>query len=198
MKELLFNPFKRFAGVQALLAGIAILLLTALLASSFGLRYDGAIDAHFVSAEKKVTFLTSVLEQLTNIITVSIFLYLAAFVAGARHTRPIDVVGTIALARFPYMFIPLLNIGGFFSNISFAAENINNQEDALAMFQDTNLVMLLLLSIPIIALVVWFVALLFNAYKVSTNLKGSKLIASFIVGLLLAEIVSIIIIRNYL
>jgi hypothetical protein len=198
MKELLFNPFKRIAGVKALLAGLGVLFVSALLASLYGLRYDGAIDAHFVPNGQKVSFLTSIVEQLVNILCISIFLYVSTLITGAKNTRPIDMVGTISLARFPYMFIPLLNIGSFFSRLSESILNISNEEDALAVLQDSNIIWLLVLSIPLIALVVWTIALFVNAYKVSTNLKGSKMVVSFIVGLLVAEIVSILIIRSFL
>jgi hypothetical protein len=198
MKELLFNPFKRIAGVQALMAGLGILLISALLASFFGLRYDGAIDAHFVASGLKVSFLTSVAEQLVNVLCISLFLFIAAFVAGARNTRPIDMLGTISMARFPYMFLPLLNIGGFFSGLSESMLNISSEDDALLVLQDTNTIWLIILSIPLIALVVWAIALFLYAYKVSANLKGSKMVVSFIVGLLVAEIVSILIIRSFL
>lgn len=198
MKELLFSPFRRIAGAKALLAGFGVLLVSAFLASLFGLRYDGAIDAHFAPSGQKVPFLTSVVEQFVNIICISLFFYISALFAGAKKIRPIDMMGTISLARFPYMFLPLLNVGGFVSGLTESMLNISNEEDGLAALQDLNIIGLLVLSIPLIALVVWAIALYVNAYRVSTNLKGSKMVVSFILGLLTAEIVSLLIIRSFL
>jgi uncharacterized membrane protein len=40
--------------------------------------------------------------------------------------------------------------------------------------------------------VIWMITLMYNAFTVSFNLKGTKAIAGFIGGLILAEIVSIL------
>jgi hypothetical protein len=44
-----------------------------------------------------------------------------------------------------------------------------------------------LISVPVI---VWYIALMYNGLKVSTGVNGSKLIIGFILGLLVAEIIS--------
>ena len=57
-------------------------------------------------------------------------------------------------------------------------------------YQSLTLSSFLLLVGVILPWFLWLIALLFNAYKVASGMRGRKLIVSFIVGLLIAETLS--------
>lgn len=189
LSKMLFNPFERYAGGTALIAGVGIAMVAALLASLFYTRFDGVLDVHTVF--EKVTLTTALIDQAVNAISLFVVLYLLALVSGARGIRAIDVLGTLMLARAPLVFVPLLNIT---HTLSRSAEQMMHSMTENPLVPDLSA---LLPAIPLIIvmslLVVWTVALYFNAYKVSTHLKGARLVLSFIAGLLLAEILSKII-----
>jgi hypothetical protein len=186
MKKLLFNPFEKIAGKEALYIGIAIAVIAAVIASLTSTRFDGVIDLHFVFGDVPLT--TAITDQLINLGSLFISFYLMAIAFDARHTRPIDLIGTLAMARAPFLLAPLVNITGIMSNFSRQFENPSAQQ--LAEITPNDLLPLLPMLLVIIVLSIWMIALSFNAWKVSTNLKGTKLIVSFIIGLITAEILS--------
>lgn len=186
MKKLLFNPFEKIAGKEALAAGIAVAIISALLAAQTNTRFDGVLDIHFVSGD--VLLKTAAIDQVVNLGSLFIAFYLLALAFGAKGTRPLDVVGTLALARAPFVLAPLVNTTGIFSK--FSAQFETNSTDKIAEITPTDLLPLAPLLLVIIFLSVWMIALSFNAWKVSTNLKGTKLIVSFIISLITAEILS--------
>lgn len=185
----LLNPFEKIAGQQALRYGIVIMLVSALLSILFNARFDGILDLHFtnVSPGWKVAFL----DQAVNIISLFIAFFIVARLFGAKHTRWIDIIGTFALARAPYMLLPLLNfnneLGGYGERLlelisSTPYEELNSAD----FFEWWMIPYFLILFLGL----VWMVILYFYAFKVSTNLKGNKLIFAFIIGIFTAELIS--------
>lgn len=188
VKKILFQPFERFAGVQALSAGLVIALLAAIGAALFQTRFDGVLDAHF--ALSGVSFETVIADQAVNLISLFAVFYGLAVILGARGMRPVDMFGTLAAARAPYVLIPLCNIGGFMSSrvndvaAGIEADPLNpNLEPLLGMLP------VLLFTLTVL---VWMVALSFNAWKVCTGFKGFRLIGGFIGAFILAEAFSVI------
>lgn len=183
----LYNPFARIAGLQALLYGLAIALIAALLASFFATRFDGVMDAHFVTSE--VSLATALVDQAVNALSLFAVFYLAALVLGARHVRPVDMLGTLLLARAPYAVLPLFNIGDFFSGRAAAVmESIHANPTEPDLSLVLPLVPMILLTLVIL---VWLIVLYFYAWKVCTHLKGAKLVVGFIVALLGSEALSL-------
>ena len=54
----------------------------------------------------------------------------------------------------------------------------------------TTVVMAILLIVGTLVLTIWLVGLMYNAFKVSANLKGSKSVLLFIAGLIVSIILS--------
>lgn len=181
IKQIFFNPFRKIAGTKALLLGFLIIATTAAIAYFSHCHFDGIIDAH-VGAHGPVTLYF--LEAIINwAITAGIF-FLTAKILSKSKIRFIDIGGTTALARYPYFFVAL---------IAFAVPELN--PESLADFQNINpeeLVGLVLTGILMLLFSIWFIALLYRAFSVSANLKGSRSIWGFIGALIIAEILSMI------
>lgn len=189
MRKILFTPFERYAGGEALTAGLIFALLAALGAVLFSTRFDGVLDAHFVTGE--VTVATAIIDQSVNLLSAFTVFYLLAYLMGARGMRAVDMAGTLSAARAPYVLMPLLNINDFMSR-----HNASVAEGIAADPLNPDLELLIPL-IPAIffslILVVWMIALMFNAWKVCTNFKKGKLIGGFIAALILSELISVVI-----
>jgi hypothetical protein len=172
MKILLFNPFKYVAGLKALLIGLLVMLITAVVAFFTKTHFDGIIDAH---TGHILPFYWYLLEPLLAWIGAVIPFYLAARIFSKSSIRLIDMAGTLALARWPYLFVAALN----FTLPSAPPTDIHQIGAALilALFAE------LLLGI-------WMVALMYNAFTVSSNLKGRRGTFIFITTLLVAEVLS--------
>lgn len=184
--KMLFNPFERYAGLQALTAGAVIALLAALGASLFQTRFDGVLDAHYITGD--VEFVTALIDQLINISCAFVAFYLLAVILGVRGLRPVDMLGTLMLARAPYALMPLANIGGY---MSAQGEAVLKSVESDPLNPDLGPIFAMLPVILVsLVLVIWMIALLFNAWKVCTNFKGARLIGGFITALILAEALS--------
>ncbi|MCC5917408.1 MAG: hypothetical protein JJU02_08795 [Cryomorphaceae bacterium] len=183
--KFIFNPFNRIAGAEALLLGLVFLIVGATLAGITNARFDGAIDLHFVEDSN---FLTALIDQVINAVIITACFYLTAWLSGAKKTRIIDIAGTMLLAKAPYALLPLLNLGGVMYGPGMALA-AGDQPDA------TEMGIMILLSIPLIAFTVWSIALMVNAYKVSANLRGKRMVIGFIIALLVAEIITKIIVQ---
>lgn len=194
MKTLLFNPFLKIAGVKALVVGLIFVIISSLFAFYFQTHFDGVLDVHY--GEIKLWWIPFV-ENGINILSLFLVFYILGAILTRGRLRWIDILGTTVLARFPLVLMPFGNIGGHLQNIgeSFVKNPSQLSELKVDVGQITFLICFVILSICIM---IWYVALLFNAYKISTNLKQGKLIVSFIAGLLLAEIISKVVIYKAL
>jgi hypothetical protein len=183
----LFNPFMYIAGWQALFVGLTIIILTALLGSVGKVHFDGVLDTHMGTDTPLWFFVT---EGFIDWLCMAIPLLAAGFVFKGISFRITDVFGTQALARWPMLFSAAAGI---------LPANRRVTDELMKMVQNPNQIPVLppldtavfaAAMIVIVVSSVWMVALMYRAYTVSCNLKGAKAIASFIVCLIIAEIIS--------
>lgn len=193
MKQALFNPFIKYAGTKALTFGLLFILVSWQTASLYNTRFDGIIDLHFYDS---VSLFQPLFDQLIGLIAMVVVFYLIALILGSKP-RIIDLAGTFAYSRLAFFLAPFLNISGFLSGITGLLKTIDPNHPVLP-FTNEQLLLFVLISLVSVALVVWLVALYFKAWKICSNLKGTKLIISFIVGLLIVEIITVYLTRNFI
>ncbi|MCF7803741.1 MAG: hypothetical protein K9N46_00380 [Candidatus Marinimicrobia bacterium] len=191
----LINPFRFIAGFRALAAGVLVILVTAVLAYFSNTHFPDILSVK-ISGDLPFWFLVS--QGAGNWFIVSVVLYLTAVIASPSSVRLVDIFGTQALARFPYL--PAAGIGFFGSVEKFGQyvlwENLGMGDGPVAM-AGWEMGFAILLMMLTILLSIWLVALMYNAFKISANLKGAKSGGLFILGF----IVSIVLTRlfsNYL
>jgi hypothetical protein len=171
IKSWVFNPFIYIAGFKALVFGLFAMFITAVVAFYGRIHFDGAIDLHVGAVTSYWLYLA---EPLVDWFTVAVVFYLTGLILSKSKIRLIDFLGTTALARvamLPGACIALLRP---IQNLS--PENLTPLAVALS----------LLLLFPAI----WLIVLLYNAFTMSANLKGTRAVSGFVVGLLSAEIIS--------
>lgn len=138
------------------------------------MHFNGAIDAHFGTPQPLATYLW---EQLIAWGSPVIVFYLLAFALSNSNFRFIDIAGTMAIARAPMLLVAIIAL------LSKSHMQTLNPNEIDGIVIATGMLMLL----PLI----WMIALMYNAFTVSFNLKGTKAITGFIGGLILAEIISL-------
>ncbi|SEA46269.1 hypothetical protein SAMN05216365_14317 [Porphyromonadaceae bacterium NLAE-zl-C104] len=175
--NLLFNPFTKIAGWQAFALGMLFVLLTGVIGTYAGVAFDGAIDSHIT---EYLSLKDSFLFLVIAVVSVVVILFIAGLIISKR-LRFVDILGTMVLARSPLI---LLTIFGLFVT-SVPAEEI--MANPMVIMHNPGLIIFSVISIPVM---VWFIALMYNGFKVSTGAKGSKLVIGFIIGLIVAEVVS--------
>jgi len=188
LKTYLFQPFKFIAGQTALISGIIILAFLTLLAYLSNTWFDGFIDVHYGSMNQPGTFLQHAYCVFGSWIIGVIVFYITSRIVSPAKTRIIDIAGTFAVAKWPLIFAALF---GFISqvHVSFGPMDALEPGTLMQIMQD-NILWLSLAGIVAGLLTLWSIFLIYNAYSVSANLKGTKGILSFIVALIIAEALS--------
>ena len=169
VRKWLFNPFIYIGGSKALLFGWIAMILASFVSYFSLTHFDGALDIHFGFRGRYIFY---VLEQLIAWISTTIPLYVLGILFSKSKIRFIDVAGNVALARAVTLPVALF---GFFPIFPLDIESPAK---------------LALATVPILAFAIWMITLLFNAFVVSTNIRGNKAIVCFIVGIIVAEILS--------
>jgi len=186
MKKWLFNPFIYIAGTKALVIGWAVMLATAVIGYFSKTHFDSVIDAHTGHSSPMWFYLEDALVDWS--LPVAIF-YIAGRIFSKSSIRFIDVAGTFALARWVMIFVAIVGFGVYMPE----PNKPWTVEELIKHSMTGSVIVSGLISL---AFVIWMIALMYNAFTTSCNLKGSKAVWIFIVGLLLAEILSKIILQS--
>lgn len=190
ISDWLFNPFKKIAGINAMLIGLAAIAITSVFAFSYNTHFNGVIDIKY--GESDLAFHGFLLYSVVNVISVSIIFFITGLIISKSKIRFIDVLGTQTLARYPLIVTPFFNATGLIekvsNNIMYKYLNYGEPE----IIKGLEMFWFIIFIFMTVVIIVWFITLMFNAYRVSCNLKGTKAVISFIIGLVLAEIISLV------
>jgi hypothetical protein len=186
MKKLLFNPFEKYDARALLFIGLLAILPGALLAFLFGAHYNGALDMHIGHG---TTFVLAFTENVFAIAFLFVGLYIFSYIIN-KKTRPVDILSTVLIARIPLYITTLAGIGGVMTELetTISEKGPNAVNDMLP-----ELIPVLLISLLLIPLVIWFFALLYNGVKTASNLKTTQHKVMFAVTIIIIEIVSLLI-----
>jgi hypothetical protein len=186
LRSWLFNPFKYVAGFHALLLGVGVILVSALLAWPGKTHFDGVLDFHIGFESPAWVFFA---EGILNWICLAVPLYFFGLIIAKSAPRIIDVFGTQALARGPYLIAAIVMLPE--ANRRFSAELLRAAAKGGLVFQDVSyadMSIFIFCSMAGLVMLVWMVVLMYRAYAVSCNLRGSKTVVTFIISLIGAEI----------
>ncbi|HEG42785.1 MAG TPA: hypothetical protein ENH94_01935 [Phycisphaerales bacterium] len=189
--QYLFNPFRMLAGPKALLLGLAIILITAFLGSLSNTHFDGVLDVH--TGQKAPAWLFFA-ETLIDWLCMVLFLFFSALIVSRAQWRFIDILGTQALSRWPTLITALVMLPDANRRFGEYLTSQLGQGSAQAAINPVDAAIFSIATIIALLMLIWMVALMYKAYAVSCNLKGAKAIVTFIISLILAEIVSKVII----
>ena len=181
IKKLLFNPFEYIAGTKALIIGFFVILI-------------GSVLNYF--ANKPFTeiinwgMLRTVIEGVTAWFLFSLLLYIIGMIFSKTKVRFVDVLGTQALARIPNIITILITFIPTFKHfLKYMMWKAFEKGDPIEM-STLGIVFSLFLYFIVFVAMIWSVVLMFNAFKVSTNLKGEKCVWLFIAAIIFSIVVA--------
>lgn len=186
IRNWLFNPFQYVAGVRALVLGVLIIIVSALVAWPGELHCDGVLDFHIAGGLPVWMFFV---EGFLNWICLAIPLYFFGLIISKSAPRIVDVFGTQALARAPYLIAALVMLPG--ANRRFAEAAVRMATEGSAVLQNihyADMAIFIFALLVGLVMLVWMVALMYRAYAVSCNVKGPIAIITFIICVIGAEI----------
>jgi hypothetical protein len=187
----LFNPFEEIAGSKALFYGLLAMMITGFTGYFSHTHFPDVLSIKIIPEYMPLMYFF--VQQLLIWLIPSLIFYGFAFWGSSSSVRLVDVLGTMALARFPYIFAALLGFPGSMKRFGDYIIALVMEKDMTATISTFDIVMAIILMFVMILLTVWLVALMYNAFRVSSNLKGGKAVGMFIAGLFISIIVTIIV-----
>ena len=184
MKKWLFNPFIYIAGAKALIIGWAAMLVTAVICYFSKTHFDGVIDVHTGHTSPMLVFFLEVVIDWGC--PVAVF-YITGRIFSTSSIRLIDIAGTFATARWVMIF-PALAAFGVYT----PAKAPVTVDDILRSITPSVIVF----GLFTVLFAIWMIALMYSAFTTSCNLKGGKAVWSFIIGLIIAEVLSKLILHT--
>lgn len=175
--KLIVNPFIRIAGGQALIWGFLGLIVSTLLCWISGYHYHGLL--HFGPAPNPAWWCYLVEHLIVWLIPALLF-YLGGLFLSHSRIRVIDVLGTVLFAQLPLLGMNLISLLPAMRMMSQMNMNMS-PEEMLAQPYFILAMILTLLGLPFLILtLIW----MFNALKVSCNLKQWKLWTVALIGII--------------
>lgn len=185
MKTILLNPFEKYQERTLLLIGTIATVLGSIIAYFFNARFDGVIDMHLVG---QISLWQPFADNTINILCLVLILFLTSKYLNPK-TRPIDILTTVIIARLPYYILPVFNAHGYLYRTTQDLVKMATPGKLPDLSSMTIFVILIFALISILFLI-WYMMLLYNGFKVSSNARGAKPVVLFIIGILVAEFVS--------
>lgn len=183
----LFNPFTYTAGWPALLMGLTVILLTGFIGSLSNTHFDGILDVH---SGRPAPLWFFMITGLMNWLCMSVVIWLIGKITSKNTFRTIDVFGTQALARWPSLLTALGCLTPAYTRFTQTLIQFSRTQQFPENINPTDAVIfgcVLLLSISALC---WMVRLMYMSYKVSCDPAEKRAMKAFIVGLIIAEIMS--------
>ena len=175
--KLIVNPFIRIAGGQALIWGFLGLIVSTLLCWISGYHYHGLL--HFGPAPNPAWW-CYLAEHLIVWLIPALLFYLGGLFLSHSRIRVIDVLGTVLFAQLPLLGMNLISLLPAIRMMSQMNMNMS-PEEMLAQPYFILAMILTLLGLPFLILtLIW----MFNALKVSCNLKQWKLWTVALIGII--------------
>jgi hypothetical protein len=185
--EWLFNPFRFIAGFKALLLGLAIVLISVFVGSLSNTHFDGVLDVH-IGLKAPLWFFLA--EGLIDWVCMVIPLFFFGLIMSRSSFRTIDVLGTQALARWPYLITAIVMLPDANQRVITYLMSKLIQTAPAAAINPADVLVFGFAMIVVLLMTIWMVALMYRAYAVSCNIKGARAVVTFIVGLIAAEAIS--------
>lgn len=179
--KLIVNPFIRIAGGQALIWGFLGLIVSTLLCWISGYHYHGLL--HFGPAPNPAWW-CYLAEHLIVWLIPALLFYLGGLFLSHSRIRVIDVLGTVLFAQLPLFGMNLISLLPAMRMMSQMNMNMS-PEEMLAQPYFILAMILTLLGLPFLILtLIW----MFNALKVSCNLKQWKLWTVALIGIICGDV----------
>lgn len=185
MFTIAYNPLAVLGRGRGLAVGVVVIAALGVVAALTQQHLDGALDLHFTG--KPVAGATVAIESLVAWLSLWLLFVAASAVFGGERDAVAHLAST-ALARFPMILAALVShallAGPMSAAMSAAGSRITMDIQKLATpgFVVGSLLVLLL--------VIWYITMLYFGFKEASKLRGGRCAGGFVVGIILAEVVS--------
>lgn len=167
--SLVLNPFERIAGLPALVWGLCGMVVSIFLSYFSGWHYHGLL--HFGPAPNPALWCFAV-EHIVVWLVPALLFYVGGLLLSRSKIRPVDVLGTVAFAQLPLI---IMNLFEFLPPMQNLAKIDPATIPPAELMQQPGFMLSMWLSLVAFIFLLWTLVWMFNALRVSCNLKGYKL-----------------------
>jgi hypothetical protein len=160
LSQWLFNPFRFIAGFKALLLGLAIILISVFVGSFSNTHFDGVLDVH-TGLKAPLWFFFA--EGLIDWVCMAVPLFFFGLIVSRSSFRMIDVFGTQALARWPYLITAIVMLPEANQRVIVYIMSKLTQTAPAAAINSADVFIFGFAMIVTILMVIWMVALMYRA-----------------------------------
>lgn len=187
----LWNPFIWFAGIPALLTGLAGIVLCTLLCQLSGIHFHGWLH---LGAAPNNTFGAFLAEHIIIWLIPAFLFYISSLLLSSSRIRAIDVFGTTAFAQLPLIGMGLF---GFLRPVQLLIQA--DTEDITAQWLSqpevrTGIVLILIMTLFLVWSLIW----MFKALKVACNLRKARLGIVYVITLIFGDILTTLFIQSFI
>lgn len=176
----ILNPFTYISGLQSLVIGLVLTVLTILAAYYANLQFS-LLSYH--TRDHAVPAWYYITDQLINTGILVLVFFLAGRLFSGAVVRFSDVAGKVVLATGPALLIAIVTLP--LKLLKYIHEwNFN------IVITKGGMGILFLVLFITIGCMAWMIILLYNAFCVSCKLSGKKSVVLFIAALILSEAIS--------
>ncbi len=172
ISQWLFNPFSFVAGYQALFLGLGIMLISALFGFLGNTHFDGVLDVHI--QDWKLRYGVFLAEGIIDWMSLAIPLFFFGLIVSTSSLRIIDVFGTQALARWPYLITSIVMLPKATERFGIYLLSRFTSTAASVTMNYTDMLIFIFAIIVAIFMAVWMVALMYKAYTCIVQYKRRK------------------------
>jgi len=187
LRKWLFDPFPYIAGGGSLALGLAAILLAGFVGSLANTHFDGVLDIHTGRAAPLGTFLA---EGLIDWLSISIVLLILGRILSRTSFRSIDMLGTQAMARWPTLIAAIAALAPpyqrYVAQLTWKLLGVGEQ----VPLHSTDPVFFGVIAMVSILVIIWTVVLMYRAYTICCNVAGARAAVTFVIGLIVSEVVS--------
>ncbi len=175
------KPFEKIAGIQALIWGLLGLIVSVFISYYSGFHYNGLLQYGPASNNALWVY---VAEHFIVWLVPAIIFCIGGIVSSKSQIRFVDVFGTVIFAQLPFILMNLFNLLPPMQRLLHIDMNLSPME----MMKDPGFLVSISFSVFCLVFVIWILIWMFNALKVSCNLKGKFLWIWYAAGIIVGDI----------
>lgn len=185
---LCLNPFVKIAGGKALFWGLLGVIVATAVSFYSGYHYHGLL--HFGPAPNDAWW-CYVVEHLVVWLVPALLFYIGGLLLSTSRIRIVDVFGTVAFAQLPFILMNLFTLLPPMQQLKTFDFDLPPSQ----LLNQPGLLVSIWFSLISIIFLVWVLVWMYNALKVSCNLKGTKLGVLYTIAIIGGDVLCRMIIR---
>ncbi|MGA2655722.1 MAG: hypothetical protein ABSF18_07065 [Gammaproteobacteria bacterium] len=193
--SILLNPFKKVAGMKALMIGVVIMVLMSLLGVAAKMYLDGifgSVLAFNINTPIKPSFYLLMYQNIVSCLVLSSLFFMSAIFFNKKRMRYIDFLGMVTLSRYP--FIILVGCTAFIQTFFPEFYKMDTTHGYEMHFS----ILRLIDHLFFMTCFIWQIMTYFFALKEASGLEGRRLWISYLVAICLSDVLSTILSRIFL